>query len=283
MSILKIGNDFFDITINTKGAEMISLKTNGVERLHQSGPEWEDHAPVLFPFCGRSRDKKYCADGVFYPMKIHGFAMDSEFEVVCSENEKAVFKLKSNEQTRKIYPFDFDFYVSYELSKDTIDVRYKTVNTGNDKMYFSVGSHEGYLCPEGLDEYEIHFEKAEPKTPVIQSRDVAPENLGVADGHSVLKLSEALFEGDITVIYENPESGYVYLINKNTGKKAKVEFSDFDHLLVWAVPFNGYVCIEPWSKLPDRVDSSYELKEKDGIFCLDSGEEHEMKHVITLY
>ena len=138
MKNINIKNDCLDIIISTLGAEMISIVTNQTQRLHQSEPVWENCAPVLFPFCGRTRDGKYTADGREYPMKIHGFAMDREFEVVCHEADRAVFKLSSDDKTRAVYPYDFEFYVAYEINNNAIDVKYRVVNTGNKEMYFAL-------------------------------------------------------------------------------------------------------------------------------------------------
>jgi len=284
MKNINIKNDCLDIIISTLGAEMISIVTNQTQRLHQSEPVWENCAPVLFPFCGRTRDGKYTADGREYPMKIHGFAMDREFEVVCHEADRAVFKLSSDDKTRAVYPYDFEFYVAYEINNNAIDVKYRVVNTGNKEMYFALGSHEGYICPEGLDEYEIHFEKNESAVPLIRRKPVVPaENLGMSDGHSVLRLSNALFEDSITVVYPDIESRYVYLVHRSSGKKVKVEFEDFNNLMIWCVPFRGYICIEPWTRMADASDAPYELKEKPGIIAIESGKEYANHHVITLY
>ena len=52
-------NELYEMTVSTLGAEMVSLKSkSGRELLWQNtlGEGWSNHAPLLFPFCGRLKD-----------------------------------------------------------------------------------------------------------------------------------------------------------------------------------------------------------------------------------
>ena len=77
-------NDTLCLTINTLGAEIVSLKSaDGVEYLWQGDPKyWGDRAPHLFPFIGRLTNNSYQHLGKVYPMNIHGFAAAMEFTLV---------------------------------------------------------------------------------------------------------------------------------------------------------------------------------------------------------
>jgi len=280
-----IKNEFLTVCIKTLGAELTSIKdANGEERLHQPDMVfWNGQAPVLFPICGTPRDEKIIINGNEYEMGSHGFALKCEFNLMECTEDLAVFSLVSNDETKKLYPFDFELIITYKLLGNSIDVSYEIINDGDEKMYFSIGSHESYNCLEGLGEYEIHFEKEEPNKPYIfETHRIPEESLSIADGHSVLSLSNELFADSVTVVYENPESNFVYLVNKTEGKKVRVEFEGFTNLLIWTPPGSQFVCIEPWCGMADGDDTSYDIKEKADIMILEGGGHYENHHIISI-
>ena len=58
------------------GAELTSVKYNGVERLHDAKTFWNQHSPILFPIVGKLRYDVALIDGEEYPIPKHGFAMN---------------------------------------------------------------------------------------------------------------------------------------------------------------------------------------------------------------
>ena len=57
-----IENELFTVVIDSKGAELSSMrsKASGTEYVWQADPSiWARHAPILFPFVGRLKDKTY--------------------------------------------------------------------------------------------------------------------------------------------------------------------------------------------------------------------------------
>ena len=82
--MIQIANEFLTVTLSPQGAELQSVKgaVSGLEYLWQADPKvWGRHAPVLFPFVGRSKNDQYTYQGKTYPMGQHGFARDRQFEV----------------------------------------------------------------------------------------------------------------------------------------------------------------------------------------------------------
>ena len=91
MTILE--NDLLKVSIDTKGAQITSLynKTTGVEQMWQADPNvWPWHAPNLFPIVGGLINDELLIDGKAYPMKRHGFARQSEFVLLKSDDQQAV-------------------------------------------------------------------------------------------------------------------------------------------------------------------------------------------------
>lgn len=67
----------------------------------------EEKCTGTVPLCGQSENKEYHYEGKAYPMGQHGFARDMEFAVDVQMATEAWFSLRSNEETKEKYPFEF--------------------------------------------------------------------------------------------------------------------------------------------------------------------------------
>ena len=155
-------NNYIKATISSVGAELISVKKNGKEKIWIGDPAiWSFHAPVLFPICGGLKDDKYTYDGKEYTLQKHGYIRFTDFEVESQSPEKAVFLHRFNAETLKQFPFEYELRVIYKLEGTALTVEYNVKNLADREMYFSVGAHEAYYCPEGIEAYSIIFDKPE--------------------------------------------------------------------------------------------------------------------------
>ena len=142
-TVINLTNGKFNAKINSMGAQLLSFNDGKTEYMWQADEKvWGFTAPVLFPICGGMHD-----GGRF-----------KEFEVEKCTETRACFLLKSDEDTKQQYPFDFEFRVIFEIVENKLNITYSVKNTTDGKMYFSFGGHEGYATPEGVEEYEINFE-----------------------------------------------------------------------------------------------------------------------------
>ncbi len=278
-----ISNEELEVVINTYGAELKSMKKCGKEYLWGGDPEvWSGQAPILFPICGAFKDDKYIYEGKEYTIPKHGFARTSEFELESAEKEKAVFLLKSTEETYKNYPFEFELRITYLLNGNRLEVTFETTNKGENKMYFSIGSHEAYDCPEGIEEYSVIFEHEEEfESNILDGELLEYNKIKLEKTGTEFPLKYKYFAIDAQV-FTNAKSRKVTLKNRKTGKCIDVAFPDADYLLLWTKPTGKYICIEPWSGVPDFVDSDYDITHKPGIVELESGKTNIKKHSITL-
>ena len=65
---LKKGN--IELAVLGKGAELVSLKKDGVEFIWERNAEfWGKSSPILFPFVGSLKDNKYKFDGKEYTIE----------------------------------------------------------------------------------------------------------------------------------------------------------------------------------------------------------------------
>jgi len=158
-------NDILKVEIESFGAELKSVmrKDNNREYMWYGNKKyWGRTSPVLFPFVGSMKDKKFHWQGNEYPMGQHGFARDMEHKLLSEAEDEIWFELKSDEATIKKYPFDFELNIGYRLTGDMVDVLWKVYNPANNDLYFSIGAHPAFLCPvhgEGSKEgYRLTFD-----------------------------------------------------------------------------------------------------------------------------
>ena len=279
---LRITNGVITALISTKGAELKSVVKDGKEYLWDGNPDiWSGQAPLLFPICGGLKDDKYRFEGKEYTLKKHGFARLSEFEIERKEEASITFILRSKEEIKKQYPFDFELRVTYTLLDNKIDVAYAVENVGSGDMYFSIGAHEGYACSGGIEEYSLVFDKEENLTCNILDGNLLEYNTySVGEGRE-LPLKYDFFAID-ALTFLNLKSRGVDLVHKTTGKSLRVEYDGFDYLFVWTKPNANYICIEPWCGIPDFVDSDFDITKKRGIVKLEANGEKVLTHSIIL-
>ena len=128
---MRLENERFCVEIEELGAELTRIYDRKTETdiLWEGDPVyWKRHSPVLFPNVGKTYRNTVLINGVQYPTAQHGFARDSEFRCIASGREKASFLLVSTEDTKEVYPFDFELMVTYVLKEDRIQVMWEVKN-----------------------------------------------------------------------------------------------------------------------------------------------------------
>ena len=125
---MNIQNDFLSLSVTLTAAEMtLSLidKKTGKEVLWQGDPAyWSGRNPILFPIVGSTFDKKIHLFGKIFEMGNHGFARNSEFELVSHTEDQITVRLKESEKTLTQYPFHFTLMVRYTLVQNTVHINY---------------------------------------------------------------------------------------------------------------------------------------------------------------
>lgn len=279
------------------GGELLSLKIDGIERIHQGekckdengNVFWKRHCPVLFPIVGKLKNNKTIINENVYEMSQHGFARDQIFELVEKSDSMHSYVLKSNEYTKKIYPFDFELYNIYCLDKNKLTVKYKVLNTGNNEMPFAIGSHPGFKIDEkDLKEgkYYLEFEKEENEIKFLSLDDGLVKKGYIKNlliDKKRINLNSYTFEND-AIIMENIASKNIYLYNKTENKKVlSVNFEQFPYLGVWSKPNAPFVCIEPWFSIADSVETDGVFMEKRNILTLKPREKFECEYTVEFF
>lgn len=280
--MITLKNEKLTVKINELGAEIKSIVFDGKEQMWESREEiWSGTAPVLFPICGAVKDDKYTYGGKEYSLPQHGFARKSMFEITDATNERAVFMLKSDAGLKEVYPFDFELYITYTINESTVKIAYDVVNLTDGEMYFSIGSHEAYYTPEGVEDYDIIFpEKETLSTYLLCGRNITENKMMIIKDSNVLPIYEKYFMID-SLVFDGLKSHSAILRNRKTGREIKLEFPYTSYLLVWHKPNSPYLCIEPWSGIADFVGTSYDISQKRGIIKIGKGESYYADHSIT--
>lgn len=291
MSVFTIANEFFEVTANSYGAQLLTIKSLKTDRQYlwcADESVWGKTSPVLFPYIGRVKDSYIKVGEEVYPMIKHGFARNSEFDAEISKGKSLAFVLRDNDFTRSLYPFDFTFRVKYILTDSTVSVCFTVHNEGTSPMYFALGGHTGFsteIAGAKLDDYKLVFNK-ECRL-VSQCVDLSKgllsgeqEDLGVK---KELPLSVDAFAGRDTFVFKDIDAKSVKLVSDKHDAVIRVDYTDFPNLAIWAMKgTDRFVCIEPWIAQTDSLASKHTLAKKEGFIRLEGGKDFTASYKITI-
>ena len=266
-----ISNSKLKAQINHLGAELFSLQNrDNKEYIWEGNPAfWGKHSPVLFPIVGTLKNSSYHHNGIDYRLSRHGFARDKEFTLSKKREDSATFSLISSEESRKVYPFDFELQIIYTLDENKLIIAYKIINNNNGIMPFSIGAHPAFALPKPFEKYALAFEYSESLTSyelendLLSDKSTSIEMLG-----NKMPLDYSLFEKD-ALIFKELQSKNITIL-ENDKPLLRVQFDDFPNLGIWTKHNAPFLCIEPWLGYSDTVHSSGNILEKEGIQILEA-------------
>ena len=289
-----ISNEQYTAVIASLGAELISLKHNnsGTEIMWQCNVEgaWSKHSPLLFPFCGRLKDKKYTYSGVSYDMGAHGFISKKEFTLLSHESDVIELEFSADESTLALYPFAFNFKARYELKDNGINCKITVTNGDNKIMPFMFGWHPGFALPtengEDIGDYELYFNDGTKAVSWIPLQNVCfarpyGEDYEFTNGAYPFN-EEQIYKND-TMIFKGCPS-YATLRAPSYPYSLSLKWSEnTPYLCIWKEPDNRakFICIEPWSNSLNDGDKDEVLEEKDMI-RLNPGDSEEFTYFFGL-
>ncbi len=281
--MVKLYNEKVTVQINEAGAELKSMTYGGREYIWKGEAEiWNFSAPLLFPICGGLKDDKYMLHGKEYTLPKHGFARTALFDVESADDTHVVFLHKSNEATRAMFPFDYELRVIYTLTDTSLKIEYKVDNKSDGTMYFSIGSHEAYYTPEGIEQYDVIFEKEEDlEASPLCGNLVSLQKQPILKKSRVLPLYDKSFILD-ALVFLNLNSRSCVFRNRVNGKAIKLDFPFAKYFLLWHKHNSPYMCLEPWAGIGDIIDSDYDITKKEGIIALQEGKTYQGEHTITI-
>lgn len=246
-----ISSDKLRLTVTDKGGTMKSIiyLPENEERQWQGKEFWLSQDVVIFPIVGHAG--AFEVNGEPYALKAHGVVRYSTLTLDELSASSVTLSLRSSEQTKRNYPYDFLFKIRYAVEGNAITVTYFVQSLGGN-MPFYVGGHPAMQAPGG--EAEIEFENVE--SPVEY-----PVGSGTARKIPSLKrfiVNKPFFKECKTFqlgslsggsIFAHTRDGYTYEYK-----------SDCPLFAFWSNEEGGdYICVEPWWGINDFPEAPKEL------------------------
>lgn len=273
------------------GAELVRIydKTAGQEILWEGNPVyWKRHSPILFPNVGKTWNNTMKIQGKQYDTCQHGFARDMDFELLTSDGQKAVFVLRSDEETKKKYPFDFELFITYRLEGKTILVEWEVKNPSEETIYFTIGGHPAFRFEEPeaeKEKYILRFPGKEALTYILidpaSGTGVPQETYTLKLEKETCPLSEEMFEKD-ALIFDGGQIEEVWVCRKDGSPYVGMHCEDFGSFGIWSVKDAPFVCLEPWAGRCDNVGFDKDISEKPGINAVEAKQSFTREYRIVI-
>ncbi|MCP1472068.1 galactose mutarotase-like enzyme [Sphingobium sp. OAS761] len=275
--------------IQPLGAELLSLAdAQGRELMTDADPRWwGGHAPLLFPFVGRSRGDVYRVNGHEFAMPQHGFARRKSFALETHGQGALGLRLEADDETRSVYPFEFRLDMGFVVDDVTLRMTATITNMGGARMPFSFGYHPAFAWPlpygGQVEDHRIIFDRPEPapirkvgNEPGLIARETFPSPV---TGDTLIP-THAMFEGDALIWDDLNSRSLTWGV---PGKPhLKIDFPDMPWLGLWQKPGAHYLCVEPWAGMADPVGFDGDIWDKPGIMALPPGGSRSFRMGVTL-
>ena len=208
-------------------------------------------------------------------MTQHGFARDSEFEVVEKSENAITMKLTYSQETLKKYPFKFNLYIRHIIEDDILSTEWHVENADDKDMYFSIGGHPAFVCGENACGAKLVFGT---------DKDILEYSLLSNDGLLEDKCYVMKLENKAVTITQDFFDKDAYIVESSTIKRVSLVKDDktivtvgFDTPVfgLWSPVGKGvpFVCIEPWNGRTDRTDFDGDLTKREWSNKLAPGKE----------
>lgn len=205
--------------------------------------------PILFPICGNLPDNTYTEGEKQYQLKQHGFARDLPWQVIDQITNNLVsltLLLKSNDQTRSVYPFDFELIFTYQLKGNTLEIQQRYTNHSSKPMPFSTGLHPYFLA---ADKNQLQFE-----IPATQSQDQITKQIQPFSGNFDFSRDE------LDIALKPITANSASITDTGRGLKLSITYSElYSTLVFWTIKGKDYYCLEPWSAPRNALNTGESL------------------------
>ncbi len=292
MSFTTIKKDGLEATIDSMGAQLMSLKVGDAEYLWQGDPEfWARRAPVLFPNVGCLINDTAVSEQGPVNLKRHGIARLYDHAVAEADESSVTYELVSTEETRAAYPYDFKLNMGYAVDGTSLTQSFKVTNTGDVPLPFTLGGHPAFNVPvpgaegESFDDYKLVFPEAwTANVPKIDEAGIHDfgKMTTLFENAREMDLTHDLIDRLLTIVFCDVPKNRVTLVGKKSGHGVEVEFPGFDYLGVWSASSTApFVAIEPWHGCASAIDEGERFEDKRDTIVLAPGETTELAFTVT--
>ena len=225
-------------------------------------------------------------DGKEYELSQHGFARDSEFDIMESDKEDEIwFSLEASEDTLAKYPRMFRLEVGYRLEESRLSVMWRVKNLDDRNMNFHIGAHPAFNYPDFDAKDELHgyllIDRSNLQTQLIKDKGCIGEEMMevVTDEEGMIPVTRSTFDID-TIILAGESVRRVSLLDKNRGAYLSV-FFNAPVVGIWSPSAEApFICIEPWYGRCDRIGYEGGFEDREYTSHLAPGKEFEASYMI---
>ncbi len=291
---MRIENEYIKLNVTTCGGSMTSIfdKKRNEELLYQKNPDsWQGQDVVIFPFIARLKDGYYTHNKKRYDFKNHGLIRYMIGEDVSNDENKITISFTSDNETLKRFPFQFELLVIYELEDNKIKISYDILNKSEEELPFEVGAHPAFKLPGTKTEKEFDISgnylkfNQETQLHLMELDDTASFVQGEIDFFETdrIDLNKKLFNDINTIILKSKDFDNSISLFKKDGSKLTVRSNEATFFALWSdKTWGDYVCIEPWTGVPDYENPVREISKKPFIQKIKKGEHYVFTYEIII-
>ena len=220
------------LVLPQRGALISHLQFDGKDILYFDHTTLDDPKGKIrggIPLCWPVAGPGVLLPNALFPVPQHGICRRASFATKYQSSDRLELLLEADENTRSVFPFDFELGYVIELTPKGIYCRLTTQNTDSSAFPISSGWHPYFLCPQET--------KSDLKVTLsgFQSLDnLSDFDYGIAS------------PGSGRVVFDIPSTGRIAL-----------EFSPMmRHLQFWTLAGSDFVCIEPFMNPPRTFGSA---------------------------
>lgn len=226
-----------------KGGKLTSIIFKGKECQYQADDGvWPQQDVVIFPLAGKNI---FVYKGKTYEIPArHGLLREGEMDVYSKKNDEVTLIFKSNEESKKVYPFDFELFITYKVEGNKLSEVAEIKNLGNENMYFSFGSHLAFLVDPKTSYLNFNEDKL-TLFPLENGLIKVEDPIDIKLNDNKLELNKEFFKKYDTAVFVNEDNGYELVTGNNNIKIKYVH--DAPLFASWSNANSGnFVCNEPW-------------------------------------
>lgn len=212
----------------SEGGIVSRFRVEGVDVFFQNqfvqtldGPKRRGGNPLLFPNAGPVTKK---SDEFTLPQ--HGFTRDRKWIIkdMSPDSQSMVLGLTSNDQTKSIYPYDFELELAISVDSGKLREELRVTNRSQRRMPIAPGFHPYFQVPK-------------------EKRDEIKTNIPGFNPNEYDWKSSHPFPRQTFVSLQVPDSGEISIKSSD----------EFKRLVVWSELDRPHLCIEPWTREANAI------------------------------
>ncbi|MCL6570590.1 MAG: aldose epimerase [Bacillus sp. (in: Bacteria)] len=205
--------------------------------------------PILFPISGQLEDGKYEWNGTVYHMKNHGVARNLPWEVIETSADASQASislcLKSNAETIKSFPFEFELIFTYVLTEEGLTIKQEYRNNSDTAMPIYAGFHPYFKTASKNLLYQTDA------TSYVDYNDMERKEI-----NGSLDLTD---KKESFILMDAQEREISFELHDRKKTITLTYGDEFKYVVIWQENNQEFVCVEPWMAMTNELNRKEEL------------------------